>query len=61
MVQQLISQDYRNVELWVAGEPEARGFVTRVELVEHELETREALVNILGRMVHAVIVIPEGA
>src|SRR5439155_1873648 len=50
-VDQLVGQEERDIELREAREPEAGVLVARVEIVEDEVEAREALVDVLCRVV----------
>jgi hypothetical protein len=60
-VEALVGEHHGYVVVREAGQAEARGLVARVILIEQQVEAREALVDILGREVDAVIVIPERA
>jgi hypothetical protein len=60
-IEVLIVEHHGDVEIREARKPKAGGFVAGVKLIEEQVETREALVNVLGREVYAVIVIPERA
>src|SRR2546426_1886329 len=60
-IQQLVSQQDRDVELRVAGQMEAGGLISGVKLVEQEMEAFQALVGVFSGVVNAVVVIPEGA
>ncbi len=65
--EQLVGEDQREIELRVtstrgiireAGEPESGRLVAGVEGVEQELHPGEALVDVLGRVVDPVVVVP---
>src|SRR5262249_56215318 len=60
-VDQLVGEGERDVELGKAREPEAGLLVAGVEGVEEELEAEEPLVDVLRRVLDAVVVVPERA
>jgi hypothetical protein len=56
-VEVLVVEHHGDVEIREARKPKAGGFIAGVKLIEEQVETREALVNVLRREVYAVIVI----
>src|SRR5262249_24735683 len=57
-VDQPVREEQRDVERGKAGETKARELEARVELVEVEMEARQALVGVLRRVLDAMVVIP---
>src|SRR5262249_5140062 len=55
----LVGEGQRDVELGEARKVESRALVARVELVEQQVEPEQTLVDVLGREVHAMVVVPE--
>ena len=60
-IEALVGEHHRDVIGGEGGQAEARRLVAGVELVEEQVEAGEALVDVLGGEVHAVVVVPERA
>ena len=60
-IDQLVIQDDRDIKRWVAGKAEAGCLVAGVKLIKDQVKPFQALVSILGSVIDAVIVIPQGA
>src|ERR1051325_8782131 len=57
----LVVEHHRNVELREPRQTEAGSFIASIELIEQQVETGEAFVDVLGGEVDAMIVVPERA
>ena len=60
-IEALVGEHHGDVVRREGGQAEARRLGAGVELVEEQVEAGEALVDVLGGEVHAVVVVPERA
>jgi len=60
-IEALVGEHHGDVELGEAREMEPGTLITGVELIEEQVEAGQALVDVLGSEIDAVVVVPERA